>query len=268
MLRNGKYFLLLFVSLSSFLFSQKLDEAFNGDLSKSPQFQYEKVDFDTLFAHYFKEPFPLSIASDYKIGLQLKLLIDTSGNVVQVKFHEFELISSLNINNENPQGIKAYQAMRDSIRKIVYLTNGMWNCKLKKGEKQKTEVLVSTTLRKRSARVFNQTAEEQLNQKGTVIYYTQVRQKKINPDFYYNYGVSLINKEKYELAIVYFKSVISSFPEDIDARFNIGVCYQKLGLNQEACKNWNECVKMGDKSVLKILDSNNCKEFEKNSKEK
>ncbi|MEK7484677.1 MAG: tetratricopeptide repeat protein [Planctomycetota bacterium] len=70
---------------------------------------------------------------------------------------------------------------------------------------------------------------------------------KLDPtqaSFFFNAGGLLVEMERYEEAIDLFSSVIELNPQDIQAYYNRGFCYQELGLKKLATKDFDTQKKL------------------------
>ncbi|HEY5405874.1 MAG TPA: tetratricopeptide repeat protein [Ginsengibacter sp.] len=72
----------------------------------------------------------------------------------------------------------------------------------------------------------------------------------------FDYGVRLMQKEKYEKAIEQFKKCLKTNPSDIDVLYNIAHCYQKKGNIELACEAWKKLKKMGQKDGENLYNQN------------
>ena len=72
----------------------------------------------------------------------------------------------------------------------------------------------------------------------------------------FDYGVRLMQREKYEKAIEQFKKCLKINPLDIDALYNIAHCYQKTGNIELACEAWKELKNMGQKDGENLYNQN------------
>ena len=72
----------------------------------------------------------------------------------------------------------------------------------------------------------------------------------------FDYGVRLMQKEKYEKAIEQFKKCLKINPSDIDVLYNIANCYQKAGNIELACEAWKKLKSMGQKDGENLYNQN------------
>jgi len=69
----------------------------------------------------------------------------------------------------------------------------------------------------------------------------------------YKEGLKLMSEEKYEEAYKQFSIVIKAYPKTKGAFYNRGLCCEKLGKQEDACKDWNRAKQLGDKKIDSIL---------------
>jgi TonB family protein len=67
-------------------------------------------------------------------------------------------------------------------------------------------------------------------------------------------GVNYFKDGKYEKAIKYFTKSIKADKKLLDSYHNRGLCYHQMGNDEEACKDWNEAKKYGDKKIDAALE--------------
>lgn len=72
----------------------------------------------------------------------------------------------------------------------------------------------------------------------------------------YEKGNKYMNSSNFKKAIYFFSESIKWEENNVNAYYNRGLCYAKLGDYENACKDWNKCVELGDIEVKK-----NIKEF-------
>jgi tetratricopeptide (TPR) repeat protein len=65
----------------------------------------------------------------------------------------------------------------------------------------------------------------------------------------YNLGVRKMNTGKTQLAKIYFERAVMLNKKDVDAYYNLGICYFKLKRIEDSCKCWAKCQELGDKTV-------------------
>jgi tetratricopeptide (TPR) repeat protein len=65
----------------------------------------------------------------------------------------------------------------------------------------------------------------------------------------YELGVKKYAIKKTLLAKCYFEQSLQVFPKDIDAHYNLAMCYIKLKNNSKACEHLIKCLELGDKTV-------------------
>ncbi|MDJ1479380.1 energy transducer TonB [Cytophagaceae bacterium YF14B1] len=98
----------------------------------------------------------------------------------------------------------------------------------------------------------------QLNGKNVNILHTETFTFITNPNFekqYYNYknGVIEMQKGNYDNAIKLFNITLSSNPNDIDALYQRGICYYKIGMGDKACVDWLKIRALKSKRADDIL---------------
>ena len=84
--------------------------------------------------------------------------------------------------------------------------------------------------------------------------------KKIS-EYYFNKGLKLAEKNKYEMAVTLFSKAIKHDSTAYGAYFNRAYCYYQMQKVNEACFDWLYLKNMGQKES-KQLFIKNCKDFE------
>ncbi|MBK6834933.1 MAG: TonB family protein [Bacteroidetes bacterium] len=78
-------------------------------------------------------------------------------------------------------------------------------------------------------------------------------------DYWYNKGAEFFEKNKLDKALYYYENSLFYNPKDIDALYNIGVIYLKMGRTKVACEYWNEIRLLGkndkDQLIKKYCDN-------------
>lgn len=73
---------------------------------------------------------------------------------------------------------------------------------------------------------------------------------------YLSKGDDLFRNGKYEKAIIQYKKCIDVDSLNMDAYYNMAVCYHKLGKNDLACETWNKLKAFGQKDGEAFYDEN------------
>ncbi len=79
------------------------------------------------------------------------------------------------------------------------------------------------------------------------------RALEINPNYksaYANRAVTLFDLKRFPEAIEDFRKYISYYPEDVDNRNSVGVCYQMMGRHDLALEPFNECIRLNPKPMF------------------
>lgn len=242
--------------------AQKENAAFSGNIEKSAQFQYSKSEFDSLFVYFYREPPAMAFCNQYGIDVAMIFTIDTSGNMSRIAFDRFNFKSTeyVTLNTDNKYGVALSQAIRDSIRKVMYLTTSMWQSRTKDGKKTESKIIVSTRVGKNNTSYFEDVTDTSAYDKRIKpdgFSWVQLKIKQADPVFMFNNGTIRLNDKKYSLAKLYFEQAIKSGTDNINAQYKLGLCYLGMGNKQSACKSWSNCSTMKDKDALEII-KNNC----------
>jgi periplasmic protein TonB len=72
-----------------------------------------------------------------------------------------------------------------------------------------------------------------------------IKQRQRRATDFYNDGVKLVNENKPESAIKRFEKCLEINPNDVDALYNAGAVYHKLGQLDMACKSWSAIRSLG-----------------------
>jgi tetratricopeptide (TPR) repeat protein len=75
-----------------------------------------------------------------------------------------------------------------------------------------------------------------------------------SPDKYYNLGVKKTTEKKYLIAKKYFLETLKLKNDDVDALFNLGQVYYKLGDKESFCKYMTQASNLGDAEAKSLIN--------------
>lgn len=228
----------------------------NDKIDSIPYFIYEKPELDSFLLNNQIIPAQEEIWG-INVYVYASFFVDTLGNPYQIKILKVDVkineLTELN-NYDYLDTMKVYYS-KESAR-LITLTEGMWhsnsyNCK------NKINIIIP----------FRTEAFENKNRKALKpdrdhrpgeIYYDYSSQGEIktskNIYKYYDFGVGKLNQNKLIIAQKYFEQALLVKKNDVDALYNLGVCFYKENKKDKACDNWILAWKLGDSGAQELLE--------------
>ena len=220
-----------------------------------PFFIYEKAELDTLFA--LNRIIPVNaelygVKCEEHVGFK----VTRDNKIASVKHYYTDIVlpNNVQMNEYNYyDSLKLY--FQKETERLLKITEGLWF----------TDSTKSTYEVKRKI-LYISDGFDKLNHQADANYFN-TKGKTTNKTIelgspasimsktaLYNIGVRKFAIKRTALAKVYFNESIKYFPKDIDAHYNLATCYLKLKDNVNACKHFNKCLELGDKTVTAELD--------------
>jgi tetratricopeptide (TPR) repeat protein len=258
-----RYILVIFllIQFKQFVYSQ--DGFFitningiNNRIDSLPCFIYEKAELDTfLFNNQIMRP----VEEEWGVNIYVNasFLLDTLGVP-----HDIKVIKiNIRLNDETKiikdtyaDTVKRYYSKETA--RLIMLTQGLWNVD-SKNSKNKLNILVSY-----KTEAYDDKNRDALrpnhNFKGKNVDFVPHNQGEVktskNIYKYYDFGVQKMAQNKTIIAKKYFEQALKVKANDLDALYNLGICYFKLKDNINACKSWRTGLSYGDSGVQELLD--------------
>ncbi len=226
-----------------------------------PHFMFEKAELDTLILWNLVFP-PEAEYWGVNSIVKLKFSVDSAGNTGDFKVIDYDLILNPKVQVNSEEGIMELKKkyVSESIR-IIKLTNGLWASK-KVGDQNKNPFLIYQI--KFFTELYDKNSKDYQDEKdrmkkgmysGLFVYtFGDPQKSSLKMQSLYNVGVRKLEANKLQLATVYFEEAIKYNDRDKDAIYNLGICYYKMGKNDEACKFWKKAADLGDKDCQSLLE--------------
>lgn len=253
---------LVFISLAINTLGQKNKEfvtnikGINNRVDSLPCFIYEKTELDTFLLNN-QILLPQLEIWGVNVKISASFLVDTLAKPYGI------VVSNVNVkinaltemkDEKSAATIKEYYS-KESAR-LIALTEGMWLAN-SSNYKNKLNIILA----------FNTDAYDAKNQEALKIdhdhkpgdIYKDTRKQGeaksiLNIYNYYDFGVKKLNQNKLLIAQKYFEQALKIKNDDIDALYNLGICFIKQKKRDQACESWNKGKQFGDKEVQGLLD--------------
>lgn len=212
--------ILILLSLTS-IFSQT-DSVINTIVEEMPQFKGGEKELFSFIGNNVRYP-PKARDNGIQGKVFVTFIVDTLGNIDSVR-----LLKDIG-------GGCGEEAMR-----VVKLTSGKWTPGIQEGKKinVRFNIPIGFILSEDSPNKKNMATDP------FALYYENRS---------YNLGVEKLKTNEFELAIQYFTEAINNKNNYIDAYYNRGVGYLKVGKKEDACKDWKKAKELGDKEVEELI---------------
>jgi tetratricopeptide (TPR) repeat protein len=256
-----KMLVLIFLCIGNSLFAQQAPfKASNvkGADSKSdslPYFIYLKQDLDTFLLNN-----EIISAAEERWGVNVyvsaSFLVDSAGKPTNIIVHkvDIKLNSQTKYANEHYSDTITKYYSQESAR-LINLTEGMWVAS-QANSKHRLSIIIP--YRSEAYDEKNQKRlETKYDSRGRVIYEpTTVGDVKsvLNVYHYYDFGVQKLNEGKLLIAERYFEQALKVKRDDLDAWYNLGICFFKEKKREKACDAWMNGWKLGDKGAQELLE--------------
>ena len=257
----GVTVVLFFICISFSVFGQK-NKSFNttvrginDKVDSLPCFIYEKVDLDTFLLNNQIIPLQEEVWG-INVYVYLTFYVDSVGKPNQIKIFKVDVkineLTQLN-NYDHADTMKVYYS-KESAR-LIALTEGMW---LVGPSNYKNKLNIIIPFRTEAYYDKNRKAlQPNHNVSGNIRYETvyqgDVKTSK-NIYKYYDFGVEKLNQNKLVIAQRYFEQALKVKKDDIDALYNLGICFFKENKKNKACDNWILGWQLGDKGAQELLE--------------
>ena len=205
-----------------------VDNGKKGNLSKNPILKDAEVIVDQEPQLDYEGGLPGFLAKNLKMPLELKLN-DTSGTVyIEVVIDTLGEIGYMNVLKGVGFGCE------DEVIRLMEISSGKWIPAMKDGRKVKVKRTYPIKF---------------MMKKMVKGHYVEVNSMRS-----YNRGVEFMNGGNIEDAIVEYTVALTKSPKYIDALYNRGVCYYKVGEMEKACEDWESAKELGDNEVQSLLN--------------
>ena len=225
-----------------------------------PYFIYEKAELDTFFLNNQIIPVEEEIWG-INVYVHASFFIDTLGNPNNI------IIYKVDININELTELKKYEYIdtmkvyfsKESAR-LIMLTEGMWSAN---SSNYKNKLNIIIPFKTEAYYDKNRKAHQpdySTSQGG--ITHDYIKQGQIKTSYniynYYDFGVKKLEENKIVIAQKYFEQALKVKKNDVDALYNLGVCYFKQKKKEKACDSWIAAWQLGDKGAQALLEKH-CK---------
>jgi len=257
-----KLFFFVFIVSSACIFAQK-KSAFITNIKGSenstdslPHFLYTKAELDSFLLCNSIIPI-----EDESIGMSVHVytsfFVDTLSNLLDINVSNVDIkTTAMFVQKYSMDSVKVYYAKES--KRLISLTKDLWVVN-KTNSKNRLNIIIpfiSESYEQKRKDALKPSSYDYGKLIKYDLYNKNVRGAKkgyriIN---YYDLGVKKMNQNKLLLAKKYFEQAIQIKADDIDAYYNMGICYLKLNDNPHACKCWEMGQKLGDTGVLDLIN--------------
>jgi tetratricopeptide (TPR) repeat protein len=243
----------LFAQNGSFTYSNVRGVNLKSD--SLPYFIYDKAELDTFLMNNQIIPKEEEIWG-VNVRVYISFLVDTLGKPYDLKVPkvDIKINGQTRVVNENHLDTLTKYYSRESSR-LIYLTDGMWISN-KYNTKKRLNLIIP----------FETEAYDEKNfamlkpNKGTIRrpVYEQGSQGEVKTALniykYYDFGVQKLNEDKILIAQKYFEQALKVKNDDVDALYNLGICFFKEKKKDKACDAWIKGWQLEDKGAQELLE--------------
>ncbi len=200
---------------------------------------------------------PLAKYYGVNAEVDMAIQIDPTGKVSNVKVIEERIDAPVEFGIDEPvirslQGVFAIEAER-----ILWLTDTLWIAPTQDGKPvTSTQVLSFTFTTLQYVHNQDQVKNGEPLSFGSIENPNSGTPIPNNQRFnnnLYQMGTKLMISGNLKTAGRFFSYCVQINPEQVDAWFNLALCYKKTGLLKEACEAWAQAANLGDIEAKKLL---------------
>ncbi|MCW3083008.1 MAG: hypothetical protein JWP12_374 [Bacteroidetes bacterium] len=254
-----RYLIIVFIcSVFQYASAQKVPRAFKNESDSIPQFQFGKIEYDSLLYWNKKMPKDALLVDGLTADVDLTFDIDTSGKIENIVASDYSLRVSKEFIENNPASI--LKRLNDELtleaKRLLLLTDGLWEPAKLNNQKIVKRIYTTIDLSAYDERLNG--SQEFLDSLHKNLVYFHLATTDVTDNAYkqrnlFKAAVRKMKEKKTKLAIVYFLQAIDFNKNDINSYYNLGICYYRTHDVQNACKCWNTGKMLGDKDVEELL---------------
>lgn len=260
-------FILVFLNYN-FSFGQKDKEVeiFKKKSGDYPQFIYDKIEYDSII--FWNKQMTIEALNGYwSAKAKVSFYVDSVGNLGNLSVTDFEMqrISNyiVRVNNEDPKRIS--DDLKNEALRLIALTSGLWKPANEFGKIVKKRMFAyiyfNAETERKVASDNSEKPQETINTKVIMTSHLVKPNEGYKQAQLFSVAERKSSTSKQELANVYYKQAvrfnenkIANTPNDVNAYYDMGVCYVKLSDYNHACKCWKQCVNMGDAEAQNLIN--------------
>ncbi|MGZ4049617.1 MAG: tetratricopeptide repeat protein [Bacteroidia bacterium] len=219
-----------------------------------PCFIYEKAELDTfLFNNQIIPPEEEQWGINFYVDVSF--FLDTLGKPNKI------VISKVNARINRETTVKDHDHM-DSLQvyfckesaRLIMLTEGMWLVNSKTCN-NKINMMIPFETEEYDAKNIKALEPKWANERAFEYWPQNTGEIKTSKNIYryYDFGVKKLSENKLLIAKKYFQQALKIKKDDIDALYNLGICYVKLNDYDNACKLWKTGQSYGDSGVDDLI---------------
>jgi tetratricopeptide (TPR) repeat protein len=222
-----------------------------------PYFMYDKVDLDSFLLNN-QIISPELEWWGINTHVYMTFNVDTLGKPYDLRILKIDVkVNDLTVAKSEYAVDSVKKYLRFESSRLIYLTEGMWIANSNNFNNRLNIILSFRTEAYDDKNAYGLKARHNNRRPGDVVYdYShQGEIKSVKKIYkYYDFGVQAMNKNKLLIAQRYFEQALKVKNDDVDALYNLGVCFFKEKKKDKACDTWIRGWQFGDKGAQELLE--------------